>query len=204
MQNRSTIFTLTDGNRSLQADAGDLILLKGDCGSGKSRWLRHLAGLDPLARPLVLELVAGSKAERRIIFDQRPQLWLGQTVGEELGFGLANRPADSALQEILDAWGIGDIEPEAHPEHLNRLQGVRLALAAAALPTPDIICIDAVCDTLPQHEAERLTAEINAWCRNHGTAVVVASNRWHDWLPVATQVWHTHSADQLPQAEEQS
>ncbi|ATX82725.1 energy-coupling factor transport system ATP-binding protein [Mariprofundus ferrinatatus] len=201
----NSVLILRDAARSLEAAAGEIVLLIGEVGSGKSLWLKRLAGLASFP-PQFTATIAGKPPGKEIgavqmLFDHQPPLWLGQNIGEELSFGLKAMPSRHDLATALATWGVADLESDRDVATLNRLQSVRLRLAAMELSGPVIALLDNPSDALPEADAVTLRDDIAAWVKRSNTTVVVASNRWHDWQPAATQLWRVTAADFLPNRE---
>ena len=194
---------LNDNDQQLKAAAGEIILLTGAVGSGKSLWLHRLAGLTDLPAHISSMIggkpVAKARGSALMLFDRQPQLWLGQTVAEELCFGLKERPEPETLHTVLSQWGLSELDLGSDLATLNRLQGVRLSLASISLAAPKLALLDNPTDALPEQDAFTLRDDISAWASHSVTTVVVTSNRWHDWRSVATQNWWIGDADKLPQ-----
>ncbi|NWF35177.1 ATP-binding cassette domain-containing protein [Mariprofundus sp. KV] len=202
-RSEDTTLTLRDASQRLAAEAGEIILLTGAVGSGKSLWLKRLAGVTDLPNN-TSATIAGKKpgkaaGETLMLFDRQPPLWLGQRVGEELCFGLRTPPASEVLTAVLSAWRLESLSPSAELSSLNRLQAMRLSLATMALAEPKLALLDSPTDSLPETDAITLRDDITAWAERSKTTVVVASNRWQDWQSVATQHWQVTSRDDLPQ-----
>ena len=199
----NTGLILHDAKQQLHATAGEIVLLTGAVGSGKTRWLQRLAGLIDLP-PTTTATMNGKNLDQqqgsvRMLFDRQPQLWLGQHVNEELYFGLKQIPDTAMLTSTLSTWGLSDIELTTETGALNRLQGLRLNLAAITLATPQLALLDCPTDALPEQDAAEICDLITNWATRSDTTVVVTSNRWHDWQMVASQHWQICSADGLPQ-----
>ena len=199
------ILILSDAEHQLQAVSGEIILLAGEVGSGKSLWLKRLAGL--LDIPSHISASINGKAVHnevgrvQMLFDHQPPLWLGQSVAEELCFGLKGRIDPERLAELLAEWRLESLDPTSELTSLNRLQAVRLNLAAMALAGPAIALLDNPTDALPEPDVIALRDDVTAWAHRSNTTVVVACNRWHDWQPVATQSWRVTAAEDLPHRE---
>jgi len=190
---------LTHAKAGLGAQTGEIILLTGDVGSGKSVWLKRMAALMDLPDGINFSLKASDPVVR-MLFDRWPAIWLGQSIEEELKFALKRSVSKQQLQDVLLQWGLEDRSLTIEPHSLNRLQSIRLALAAMALAKPDLILLDNPSAALPEQMAIDLSEQIADCFKASNTVVVVASNRWHDWRSVATQRWHVSSADTLPEA----
>jgi len=192
----------SDGRRSLQAASGDIILLSGKNGSGKTLYLHRLAGLLPMPEDMRLQVnqQAVEKQPVRMLFDQWPAIWLGQSIHEEMQFG-CNRSLDpQQVEEMLACWSIPGTSAEADPYTLNRMQAVRMNMAAIQIAEPALALLDNPTDALPSDDAARLISDISLWAQHSKTVIVVACNRWQDWRMQATQHWHVISQNKLPQA----
>jgi len=189
---------LGDADTSLQAIAGELVLLHGREGSGKSAWLKCMAGLCKPPSGIRIE----TEGPIRMLFDQHPPVWLGQNVGEELCFGLKHRPDSDQLAAALQQWGLSELQLTTNLKSLNRLQSIRLSMAAITLAKPSLSLLDSQTDALSTESGRILAREISNWAKCSNTTVVVACNRWHDWQPVVTQIWSVSSSEDLPQIKE--
>jgi energy-coupling factor transporter ATP-binding protein EcfA2 len=189
----------------LHANSGEVVLLTGPVGSGKSLWLQRMAGLvePPAKMEITINGAAYSTPSKpqtiRMLFDRWPPVWLGQYVGEELAFGLSARPSITSLKDVLEKWRISELALDADLQAINRLQAIRLSLAAMDLAAPALLLLDNPTAALPQDDANALCAEISNWAEQSDTIVVVACNRWHDWQPAASQEWCLSVPDALPQ-----
>jgi len=193
---------LTDSITTLQAEAGEIVLLTGHVGSGKSLWLHRLAALADLPKSVLITLDGAStdKFTVRLLLDRWPCLWLGQTVAEELMFGLKTQPTPQQLETTLADWGLSDLSLDTELQTLNRLQSLRLSLAAMSLAEPALILLDNPTAALSEKDAHTLIEDIANRARLANTIVVVACNRWHDWRSSVSQAWRVTAPDTLPQA----
>ncbi len=191
---------LSDQNSTISAHAGEIILLTGDSGSGKSCWLQRIAGLTepPAGCEIILSTQPTHKSIVRMIPDRWPTLWLGQSVEEELTLGLARAPERARLHQILSAWRLESITSETTTASLNRLQSLRLSLAAASLAKPDLLLLDNPTAALNQSDAAAIIHDIKSEPQLCNAIIVVACNRWHDWRTSAAQIWQTSRANALP------
>jgi energy-coupling factor transporter ATP-binding protein EcfA2 len=191
--------------KHLHAVSGEIVLLIGAVGSGKSLWLQRMAGLiePPVNMKIAIDgsayPVSSHHKTIRMLFDRWPPVWLGQYVGEELAFGLSARPLVTDLTHVLEKWGIEELALDADLQTLNRLQAIRLSLAAMDLAAPDLVLLDNPTAALPQDDANALCDDIGNWANQSGTIVVVACNRWQDWQHRAQQIWRSKTPDDLPQ-----
>ena len=200
---------ITEAKTSLQACPGELVLITGAVGSGKSLWLKRMAGLTPPPDKVSVSIDGKSSDNApaqtvSMLFDRWPAIWLGQHVGEELSFGLSRRPTRSEMIDRLKAWDLDGLSLSADLTSLNRRQAIRLSLAAISLASPLLVLLDNPTDSLPEQEARSLSTEVAAWAKAANLIVVVACNRWQDWQAEATQTWCIHAPEVMPQSGRQT
>jgi len=193
---------LTDPKTTLQARTGEIILLTGESGSGKSLWLHRFAALVDLPKEMSLAMdgLSMDKLTVRMLFDRWPCVWLGQTVVQELMFGLKVQPTPQQLTNALSDWDLSAISLDTNPHRLNRIQSLRLSLAAMFLAEPDVILLDNPTAALSKADAHAVIRDIANKSGLANTIVVVACNRWQDWRSSASQIWRTTAPNALPQA----
>jgi energy-coupling factor transporter ATP-binding protein EcfA2 len=188
----------------LHASSGEVVLLTGAIGSGKSLWLQRMAGLvePPAKMGITIDGATSSTSSKpqtiRMLFDRWPPVWLGQYVGEELAFGLSTRPLVTSLTHALEKWSIEKLALDTDLQTVNRLQAVRLSLAAMNLAAPALVLLDNPTAALPQDDAIALCDDIANWAEQSDIIVVVACNRWQDWQHRAQQIWRSKTPDDLP------
>jgi len=197
MNNNTYSLKLSDSGHTLEANSGDIVLLNGDTGCGKSLWLKRMAGTLALPKGISLSMPSTAPVVR-MQSDRWPYIWLGGTVEEELVFGLKQPVGNEQLKSALLAWGLSNVLLSTEPQHLNRLQCIRLSLAAMDLAEPSLVLLDNPSAALSQPLALDLANDIAAWVKQSKAIVVVASNRWHDWHTVVTQTWSVSTPDSLP------
>ena len=139
----------------LEAAQGDVLLLTGASGSGKSTWLALLAGLVPASSGSVT--VAGQDLQQ--LDNIHSDAWRAKTIGFlpqklhlsaaltvrgnlELAQWAAGQKTDGKrIAEALTTLGVQDLQ-ERKPSQLSGGQAQRVALARATLLQPKVILAD--------------------------------------------------------------
>lgn len=184
---------------------GEMLLLAGPSGGGKSTLLRCINGLVPhfhggrfegrvltggvdtrCAQPRELAHVAG------MVFQEPEAQIVARTVEEEVSFGLENLGAGRTLirkrlEESLDALSIAHMRRR----RLNTLSGgelQRVALAAVLTMQPRILLLDEPTSQLDPQAAEDVLNVVAQLRADLGLAVVIAEHRLDRLAQHATRV----------------
>jgi energy-coupling factor transport system ATP-binding protein len=206
---------------SLAVEPGELVLLAGGSGSGKSTVLRAAAGLVPHFHggtfagrvrtgdldtrqhgPAELSAVAGT-----LFQDPETQVVMG-TVRAELAFPLENRgwtaPAVArGVEEAALALGLaGLLDRPTHELSGGELQ--RVALAAALAGRPRLLLLDEPTSQLDPVAGDELLGVLRRLNEEWGTAILLAEHRIERCLPAADRVIELRDgrvvADEPPRA----
>ena len=136
------------GGVSLELWRGDVAVLLGKNGSGKTTVLRSLAGLWPLQRGTLFPSAPHGFDSRRtgLVLDDPPAQLVAATVAREVEFGLENigtpRPdALAARERVLGQFGLSSLRG-ADPQHLSPGEQERVLLAATLAPGPPVLLLD--------------------------------------------------------------
>jgi ABC-type iron transport system FetAB ATPase subunit len=139
---------------SLSLDAGELVVLEGRSGGGKSTLLRQLVGMvctEGVSRELDGEAFSGQQLPRwrsRVTLVAQDAPMLAGTVGENLRFPHAQRCAgrrvvdENRLGELLAATDLQGIPEERDVSTLSGGERHRLALVRGLLWDPPILVAD--------------------------------------------------------------
>lgn len=172
-----------------EVQAGEIFVLMGPSGSGKSVLLRHIIGLEPADEGEIL--VAGESIESEGVMDKHHLAMVFQsgallnslTVGENVGLYLAEhqlKPADEiarVVSEQLEAVGLKGTEAKM-PNELSGGMKKRAAIARALVSEPQLILYDEPTSELDPVSAVVIGEEITKLNARTGvTSLVVSHDR---------------------------
>ncbi len=181
----------------LDVAAGELCVILGASGSGKTTALRLIAGFerpDEGAIELFGERVAGDGAfvapERRgvgMVF-QDYALFPHLSVEDNVAYGLP-RGADRAtrVREVLELTGLGGLDRRAVHE-LSGGEQQRTALARALAPQPRLLLLDEPFSNLDPSLRARVRGELREILRRAGTTTVLVTHDQEEALSIADRV----------------
>ncbi len=131
---------------SLEVAPGEILVVIGGSGCGKSTMLRAISGLDPPTQgKVVLDgvMIAAPHEQIGIVF-QEPRLLPWLRVADNVGFGIEHRPKEERAKQVaaaLDRVGLTD-KARMWPRELSGGQAQRVALARALVPRPEVLLLD--------------------------------------------------------------
>jgi sulfonate transport system ATP-binding protein len=131
---------------SLEVTPGEILVVIGGSGCGKSTMLRAVSGLDtPTQGRVVLDGVVVTKPREEIgIVFQEPRLLPWLRVADNVGFGLEDRPRRERRERVARALrrvGLAD-KAAVWPRELSGGQAQRVAIARALVPRPQVLLLD--------------------------------------------------------------
>lgn len=179
---------------SLQIDEGELVLVIGASGAGKSTFLRCLNGLAPhfyggklhgLVRVAGRDPVAlgpqGMAHTVGMVFQDPETQFVADQVEDELVFGMENQALPPALmrkrlEEVLDQLTIAHLRKR----RLSTLSGgekQRVAIAAVLTMNPEVLVLDEPTSQLDPQSAEEVLVAIRRLNEDLGLTVLLAEHR---------------------------
>lgn len=131
---------------SLAVGPGEIVVVIGGSGCGKSTMLRVVSGLDQPSLGVVQlddETIRAPHPRIGIVF-QEPRLLPWLNVADNVGFGLADRPKSERHERVAAALarvGLTD-KARAWPRELSGGQAQRVAIARALIMRPEVMLLD--------------------------------------------------------------
>lgn len=211
MELQSVTFAYDDGAApvldgvDLRIEAGELVVLAGPTGVGKSTLLGVVAGLAPgftggvlggevlLDGESVIGLPARERAHAIGFVGQNPAAWfVTDTVEEELAFGMEQLgllPATMRrrVEETLDLLGIADLR-HRDLRTLSGGQQQRVAIGAVLTTHPRLLVLDEPTSALDPTAAEDVLATLTRLVHDLGVSVLVAEHRLERVVPFADRL----------------
>ena len=169
--------------RSVDLDLrpGEFVALLGRSGSGKSTFLRALAGLDRGATGTILV------PERRSVVFQDPRLLPWATVLDNVVLGQPGRGATTRGREALDEVGLTGHEDD-WPKTLSGGEAQRAALARALVREPELLLLDEPFGALDALTRIRMHALVQQLHARHDPAVLLVTHDVDEAVLLADRV----------------
>jgi sulfonate transport system ATP-binding protein len=166
----------------LDIRAGEFVALLGASGSGKTTFLRALAGLEPLDAGTILT------PEAKTVVFQEPRLVPSKRVSENVTLGWPRGP-DSHRAALR---ALSEVGLEGHaggwPGTLSGGEAQRVALARALVREPKLLLLDepfAALDALTRLRMQALVADL---CARHGPAVLLVTHDVEEAILLADRI----------------
>ena len=131
---------------SLHVAPGEILVVIGGSGCGKSTMLRAVSGLDTPSQGMVVldGMVITAPHEQIGIIFQEPRLLPWLRVADNVGFGLEQYPKaerNTRVTRALERVGLTD-KAKVWPRELSGGQAQRVAIARALVPRPQVLLLD--------------------------------------------------------------
>lgn len=169
---------------TLSVNEGEILVILGDNGAGKTKLLEAIAGFLPVKSGRIIlfskEITQMSVSERNIGFIfQNLALFSHLTVKDNVLYGTKYRKVqnvDKKLDEIVEIFGIGKLL-NRFPDTLSGGEKQKVALARALITDPEIVLLDEPTSALSIRERERVDTEIIRILKKfHKPAIFVTHN----------------------------
>lgn len=173
---------------SFEVSAGEMFVIMGASGSGKSVLLRHLIGLEKADSGKIhvdgQDITAQSTRNhsRLAMVFQSGALLNSLTVGENVGLYLSEHRLKSPdeiardVRHTLDLVGLTEVKSDGDPSKLSGGQKKRVAIARAMIIEPHLIFYDEPTSELDPHSAVLIGSEIKRLNQRTGVTSVVVTH----------------------------
>ena len=196
---------------SLEIAEGELVLIIGPTGSGKSSLLRLINGLVPhhtggiLAGDISVDGIStatvkpGALAHLIGIVGQNPvNGFVADTVEEELVFGmealnLSNDTMRKRVEEVLDLMSLSQLRNRAIAT-LSGGEQQRVAIASALVAHPKVLVLDEPTSALDPIAAEEVLSILHRLVHDLSLTVVIAEHKLERVIQFADRIVHINGA----------
>src|SRR5713226_258975 len=131
---------------STEVAPGEILVVIGGSGCGKSTMLRAISGLDtPTQGRVLLDGMAITSPHEQIgIVFQEPRLLPWLRVADNVGFGLEHYPREEKTKRVAGALDRVGLREKARmwPRELSGGQAQRVAIVRALVPRPEVLLLD--------------------------------------------------------------
>jgi sn-glycerol 3-phosphate transport system ATP-binding protein len=182
---------------SLNAEAGELVVLLGPSGCGKSTTLRLIAGLEQVDTGTITiggrEVTHLPPAERRIaMVFQSYALFPHLTAGENIVFGLRARGVPrserrSRLKRVAEIVGLGALL-DRKPAQLSGGQRQRVALGRAIIAEAPVCLMDEPLSNLDAKLRHEMRTEIHALQQRLGMTMIYVTHDQTEAMTMADRI----------------
>lgn len=184
---------------SLTVQEGELLTLLGPSGCGKTTTLRLIAGLErPDAGTIRVhgDVVTGEGTfvqpdERDIgLIFQDFALFPHLSVGENIAYGIQDRPADAIDQRVTDLLELVNLTGyrDQTPDSLSGGQRQRVALARSLAPEPEVLLLDEPFSNLDVALRQEMREEVRAILNETGVTAISVTHDQEEALSISDRV----------------
>lgn len=166
---------------SLEMASGEMVILLGESGCGKTTLLRILAGFEQagegqiwIGGRLMEENIAPNQRELAMVF-QEPALWNHMSVLKNITYGMKEKN-HQRLAEIMDALEISGLE-HRYPEELSGGQAKRVALARALAADREILLLDEPLSNIDAETKKKILAFLDKNYKGKKTILYVTHSK---------------------------
>jgi sulfonate transport system ATP-binding protein len=177
----------------LEIKAGEIFVLLGESGCGKTTLIRLILGLDRDFTGSIKidnQQVVGPGTDRGIVF-QEPRLLPWMTVAQNVQFalpvGISKEESHKRVTGILAMVGLTE-STESWPKELSGGMAQRAALARALINVPEILLLDEPFGALDLHTRTRMQDELLAVLTKTSTTTFLVTHDIDEALYLADHI----------------
>lgn len=190
-------YTFKDFN--IEMNAGEILSILGESGSGKSTILRLLSGLE-------MPYKGSIKIDNKVMVDdntflfpekrgvgmvfQDYALFPHMTVENNVKFGLkkfSRSEKNSRLNEVLELVNLEGYK-DRYPYELSGGQQQRVALARALAPKPKVLLLDEPFSNLDKNLQEKIREELKLILKTTNTTTILVTHDKDDAMAIADRI----------------
>ncbi|CAM3079505.1 ABC transporter ATP-binding protein [Streptobacillus ratti] len=174
-------------NYSFYVDKGEILMIKGRSGIGKSTLLRLISGLEEVKKGRIFldEVeITNEKIEKRNIgyLFQEFALFPHLNVYENISFGLSKLKKEEKKEKVDKLLELIELKgyEKRYPHELSGGEKQRVALARSLAVTPKLLLLDEPFSSLNIELREKLRLELKDILRKIGVTTIIVSHDLND------------------------
>lgn len=174
-------------NYSFSIDKGEILIIKGKSGIGKSTLLRLISGLETLRKGNIFldgKEITFEKIEKRNVgyLFQEFALFPHLNVFDNIAFGISNLKYDEKKEKVRSLLELIELNgyEKRYPHELSGGEKQRIALARSLAVMPKLLLLDEPFSSLNIELREKLRLELREILKKVGITTIIVSHDLND------------------------